>query len=325
MSADPSPAACLVPCDDDDRWDDFVRSSPHGSVFVRSTFLRALPDHVDRWFLERDDEVVAAAVQVVDVDGVPLDQPRPFTQYQGILLAPSVATGSVHRRVPLSLQVGGDILDALADRYPRLALCLHHRTSDSRFLSWFRYGEADTFRVESWYTGLIDVSGWQGIDAYLASIRTSRRQDHRRAVRAGYNVEVSNDVDTLVDLYRRTFERQGDEVPAATISLVRAIAAAAIVGGFGEILTCAGPDGPASSVLSLHDDDAAYYLVAGNDPAQRSSGSGTRVVVELVSRAAERGLHAVDVCGMNSPQRGDFKSSLGAVPVPYTTGHWDPT
>ena len=84
------------------------------------------------------------------------------------------------------------------------------------------------------------------------------------------------------------------------------------------------PEGQAASAtLFLRDDRASYYLFGANDPAHRHLNAGTLLVVENVRRAFELGLTHVDFCGVNSPQRGDFKTSLGGVVTPYYQATWE--
>jgi lipid II:glycine glycyltransferase (peptidoglycan interpeptide bridge formation enzyme) len=83
------------------------------------------------------------------------------------------------------------------------------------------------------------------------------------------------------------------------------------------------PDGAvAAAALFVYDRTAAYYLAAGTDPELRETGAGTSIVLAFIERAIARGLHGVDVCGINSPQRGDFKTSFNALPVPYFLTRW---
>ena len=79
---------------------------------------------------------------------------------------------------------------------------------------------------------------------------------------------------------------------------------------------------PASASLFLWDQRTGYYVFGASDPAYRSTGAATVVMVESLWHAIERGLSQIDFCGINSPQRGDFKTSFGAAPVPYFDIFW---
>jgi lipid II:glycine glycyltransferase (peptidoglycan interpeptide bridge formation enzyme) len=83
------------------------------------------------------------------------------------------------------------------------------------------------------------------------------------------------------------------------------------------------PDGQvASALLFLHDTRTAYYLIGANDPAFRKTGSGAFLMAEVIGHYRQAGQQFVDFVGVNSPNRGDFKTSFGARPVPYFEVTW---
>jgi len=121
-----------------------------------------------------------------------------------------------------------------------------------------------------------------------------------------------------------TFERQGIERDPHEGFLVRSIARAALDQGFGEIVACKYPAGSiVSSLLLLHDKRSAYALVMGNDPDDRKNGSGIYVFLENIRRYQAKGFSTFDFLGINSPNRGDFKTSLNATPTPYFVVTWE--
>jgi hypothetical protein len=63
--------------------------------------------------------------------------------------------------------------------------------------------------------------------------------------------------------------------------------------------------------------------VAANHPEFRKTGCGTYLMIENIRRWQRKGLAAVDFVGINSPNRGDFKTSFNAVPVPYFLATWE--
>lgn len=318
-------ASSLAPAPDDATWDAFVAASPQGSVFTQSWFLRAItaadPDvAMERlFFFDRDPRASAprAAAVVVRRAGAVVSAPYPFAPYQSLLLAADVASGPPHRAGKEVVDVAQGLVTALAARCDRLSFCLHPAFRDVRGLQWFRYGEPGALRLDVRYTGLIDLTSYADFDAYLGAVRTTRRQEHKRAL-ARLPVEASRDVGALDALHAATFARQGITRPEHEARLLRALTEAALASGAGELLLCRAPGGaPASATLFVHDARCGYYLFGANAPEHRNLNGGSLLVMEAVRRCRERGLPTVDLCGVNSPQRGDFKTSLGAVAVPY--------
>jgi hypothetical protein len=314
----------LTECNDKDLWDCFVRASPQGNVFCLTPFLDALGEDYDLLIVEDDGEPELGAV-MIKRDGQPIKAEYPFTSYQGVLLGHTVARLPQHRRVLRALEVTDFLLAELEKRYQRISFCLHHQFSDLRSFLWFHYHQPHRgqFQVELKYTGLIDLTQVADFDNYLASLRRVRRQEYRFAQTKGFQLEPSTDIDILDRLNELTFKRQGIERDPTEARLLRSIARAALDHGIGELLVCKDPTGfIPSAILTLYDDRCAYPLAMGNDPEERKTGSGIFIFLENFRRYQAKGLVSADFLGINSPKRGDFKTSLGATPVPYFIVTW---
>ncbi len=315
----------LTLCTTPSTWDAFVASSPQGTVFCRTLFLNALEVDYDLWLVEEDGQLQCGTV-ILKQDGVPLTAPTTFTLYQGLLLAKPGCAFPAHRWPKWSLEVTQVLLDQLSQYYPRLSFCMHYAVEDLRGFQWFHYHEPQLgqFEISLAYTGLIDLVAAKDFETYLTTIRKTRRYEYRQALERGVTVEVSQDVEALDWLHKLTFQRQGLERTSEEKRLVRKISSAALSNGFGELLLCRDATGAvASATLFLRDAKCGYYLFGANDPAYRGVYGGTFLFLENVKRCIERGLQLVDVVGINSPNRGDFKTSFNAAPVPYFVVTWE--
>lgn len=318
-------ALTLTACTDKERWNRFAMESPHGSVFCRTHFLDALNEEY-RLLLVEEKEVPQAGLVLILHDGQPYPGQYPLTLYQGVLLGPELCCRPSHSRTKYVLEVVNFLLAELERSYGRLVLCQHHAFEDLRSFSWFHYDEPERgrFRMELQYSGLLDLAHVANFDQYLDSIRTVRRQEYRRCQAKGFSVHPSADLKALDRLHEMTFARQGIERDWQEVRLLQSISRAALEHGFGELLTCVAPNGAiASATLFLHDQRCSYYFLSANDPEYRNSGSGTYLMLENIRRTQAKGLSAVDFVGINSPNRGDFKTSFNAVPVPYFIATWE--
>jgi len=278
----------------------------------------------DLWMAHKGEQPLAAGI-VLRRGREVLTAPFGFSLYQGILLSATGAATPPHERYHLLPDLLGSFAVELAGHYDRLSFCLHHSLDDLRGLQWFHYDEPEKgqFVLTLSYTGVVDLMTWHDFPKYLEGIRKTRRYEYRKCLENGLVAEASKDVDLISHLYALTFQRQGITPSAEVDRLLRSIAAAALSQGFGEMLVCRTPSGePASATLFLYDEHCAYYLIGANDPAHRSTGSGTFLVIENIRRCMERGIRSVDCCGINSPNRGDFKTSLNALPLAYFTATW---
>ena len=320
-------ALALIECTDKNHWDRFVGESPHGSVFCLTPFLDVLEEDYRLLFVADREEMLAGVV-VILADGRPVSAPYPLSVYQGVLLSRSLCLQQPHSRGRQTLEVLSFLLAALEGRFDRISLCLHYRFEDLRGFSWFHYHEPERgqFRLELQYTGLLDLGQVADFDGYLHSIRGLRLREYRRAQAHRFTVAPADDIDTLDRLHALTFERQGLTRDAGEVRLLRSVVQAALSHGFGELLFCRDAQGTVlSATLFLYDHRSGYYLVGANHPEHRHSGTGTFLMLESLRRNQARGLATVDFVGINSPNRGDFKTSFNAVPVPYFLATWERT
>ncbi len=306
-------------------WNTFVAHSPQGNVFCQSEFLACLKAHPEIYAVEENGEIALAAVVVKDQSGKVLQSPFNFCLYQGVLLSGEVEAAPIHGRVGDRLRLLSFLLAELEKQEGRISLSLHHSFPDLRSFSWFHYHEPEMgqFRHQLLYTGVIDLAPYANFEEYLGKIRKTRRNDYRKGVDHGLRAVPSADIDALEKLYRLTFERQNLSLPEMQVQQMRAIAEQGLKAKFAELTFCETAQGERiSATLFLHDARGAYYLVAANDPDFRHLPGSTFLLGEGVRRAKERGQVYVDLCGMNSPQRGDFKASFNAAPIPYFVMDW---
>ena len=316
----------LRKCTSKEEWDSFVGQSPQANVFCQSFFLDALGVDYDLWLLMAEGGALAAgAVLLKDRTGAVLNAPHPLSMYHGLLMGSVFKSMPIHRRSKETLEVTAAFLAQLESRHERLSFCQHPGFDDLRGFSWFHYHEQERgmFRIDLRYTGLIDLTAHPDFEGYLSSIRPGRRNEYRKAVKNGLTAEASDDVDLLSRLYQLTFERQGLAKDAVEFSLLKSIASKAISNGSGELLVARLPGGEAvSATLFLSNANTGYYLVGANHPEHRHSNSGIFAFVESLRRGHSRGVERIDVCGINSPRRGDFKTSFNARPTPYFVMNW---
>ncbi len=309
----------LHTCSDKKQWDDFVAASPQGNLFCETRFLDAYQKEYELFSVCKGKEILLGAVVVKDEDGQPILN---RFMYQGLLFNPSVASLATYKSVKKSLELVDFLLAEVEKRYQIICFSLHPSFIDLRSFQWHNYHspEKGKFKIDLNYTGILSLQSVENIDQTLMGARINRRRDYRKCLKEGFTIEESDDIKVLDFLHSQTFERQGIDRPSGQIFMATILAEKTISLGFGRLLICRDHSGtPASASLFLFDDKTAYYLIGANDPKFRTYGTGSYVMFEQIRRCLEQGLSQVDFLGINSPMRGDFKISFGAVPAPYFT------
>ena len=315
----------LTVCNEKKKWDDFVETSPQGNIFCTTQFLDALGEDYELVFIEENNQLKMGAI-ILKQHGKPIKAPYPFTMYQGIFFDSSIYNMPRHRRIIKELEITQYLLAKLGEYYNRISFCIHYSVEDLRSFQWFNYHipRKGQFLITLRYTGILDLSSWNSFDQYLLDIRKVRRQEYNKFKLNKFTFELSEDIDTLDQLHGKTYERQGIVRKVETVRLLRSITSTALAKGYGQLLVCKSPERLAiSATVFLYDNRCGYYMVAATDPEYRKTGCGTYLMLENIRQSKEKGLLKVDMVGINSPGRADFKTSFNAVPVPYFIVHWE--
>ncbi len=299
-------------CNSNMEWDEFNLSSPQGSVYTTSSFLNSLHVEIEKVFFISENKKIASAV-IIDTKGKPT-----FSMYQGITLAP--LAGRTHSVFNQQLKILSSFLEYLSQKYSVIAFCLIHRFSDLRAFQWVNYHnpEKGQFDITLNYTGIIPLNEEENFDSYLESIRPVRRQEWRKCLKNNFKIYESDQTGAFLRLYQLTFERQDITLSPETLQIVKRITEEAIRSKTGTLTYCEDANGVIhSATVILQYKDTFYYEFGASDPEYRSSGASVFLILHGIKKAFENNASYFDMVGINSPNRGDFKLSFNANPVPY--------
>ena len=240
--------------------------------------------------------------------------------YQGVLFSEYFESLSTHKKCKIRLDSIEFLLKELELIYKTISLGIHPTIDDLRSFQWHNYHNKNGLQpnLKLHYTGALKIEKNEDFNQILSNVRTSRRQEYRRCLNNGFTVQESTDLDLLNSLHTKTFKRQKINRPPNEVLLVTKVAKESISKGFGKLLVCKDKQGiPASANLFLFDDSTAYYLIGANDPDYRKDGVGAYILLEQIRNFMAQGIRYIDFVGINSPLRGDFKTSFNAKPLPY--------
>jgi hypothetical protein len=206
-----------------------------------------------------------------------------------------------------------DWMQALIDQLPafdHFSQNWHYAQTNWLPFSW--NGFAQTTR----YTYVLhDLSApdkiWAGFD------RTVRAECRKATERFKLQVRDDLPLEAMLTLNRKTFERQGVAVPYPD-ALVRRIDAACRKRGRGRFFVAVDPEGrPHAANYMVWDEQCAYGLISGADPAFRNSGGASLCMWEAI-RYASRETKKFDFAGSMMEPVEHFLRSFGAAQMPYS-------
>lgn len=171
------------------------------------------------------------------------------------------------------------------------------------------------FRQTTFYTYVLHELGntekiWQGMRS------AARRDVNKASQRFQLKVRLDLPLEMLLELNRKTFQRQGLRPPYSD-DFVRRIHAACQTHGCSQIFIAVDPAGvPHAGCLIVWDRQCAYGLISGADPALRNSGAASLCFWESLQFAAGVA-DAFNFAGSMSEPLDQFLRSFGGQQLPY--------
>jgi len=305
----------LISTPDESEWNALVDTSLQGNIFSDPRYLRALNAPYTCYLVKAQHGETLAGVVVMENSGSMHVAPFPNTPYQGVLFSHSVSTRPSLKRVTSEFRLTEYLIHVLCELYGNFSMALSPTFADLRPFLWHNYHEANLprFAIINRYTATLDLRDFR-LENYLKNIRTVRRQEFKKTTA---EITETKDSALFLDLYAKTFERQGIVISQQQLELVTGIVTSALANRFGCLSMATTIDGIASMSLFVYDSHSAYYLFGANNPELRNSGASTALMINNICAMAELGLSKVDFVGVNSPNRGDFKLSFSPVLTPY--------
>lgn len=203
-----------------------------------------------------------------------------------------------------------DLMNELIDALPRLGA--FHQTFHPGITNWLPFFWRG-FQQTTLYTYRIDDPS--DTDALWRETTEGVRTDIKKA-RKQVTIEADGDFGALMELRRKTWQRQGRDIPHSNEEM-RALHRACQQHDCCQVLLARGSDGQLhAGAYFVWDQSSLYYYTSGADPALRGSGAGALLVWAGIDLAARLGLRFDFEGSMQEPIERFFRS-FGARQVPY--------
>jgi hypothetical protein len=277
-------------------YDEFVASSPQGSVFCTSTWLDAVAP--GRWrsnALEENGRIVAAWPTVVRATRFgEVHMGAPLTPFLGPLFPPGEGARRRSREIAF--------VESLIEQVGPFA---HLEARCNPAFDYWTPLRWHGFRQTTNYTWrLTDLSD---LDAVFAGFRENIRGHVRAAEKNGMTVG-EGDLADFLELHRRRFARDPEGIEQIDEAIRER--------GWRTVLIARDPDGVArAGGYFVHDSRFTTYLIAATDAEAR--GAASLVLWEAIKRSSDRRT-GFDFEGSMLRHVESFVRSFGGVPTPYS-------
>ena len=271
------------------------------------------------YFILEKNVKIASVIISLDIEGNVMPNPWVF---HGIFFSNDFSNKTNHRYVNKFTKIIEFLLDELSGKLSLISFNLHPTINDMRPFQWFKFKNDKNFNISIGinYTAILDIKNFENFQNYLASCRYERRREYKKCLSDNYNLEVSKDLSILNKLHADTFERQGLKRNDHDILLCNEIAIKAFENDSAQLIYCKDKENNIlAGGLFLFDKKSIYYLIGATEEKYKKKTPMTYIIFEQIKKLFESNSSVTnfDFCGINSPNRGDYKISFNSSIVPY--------
>lgn len=310
--------------DDFGKWDHFVETSPQGTVFSTKNYLDGVGRKYKLFFIYKGQEVRAglSAILTDGEQGIELDD---LVIYNGIMFVGEEGQKRVNA-VCEHFDITEFIIQELSTRFDKIGFSLSTAFEDLRPFLWHNYNSKnhrDKFVVDLRYTSYLDISEFflrkPDTATLLHSNLDAKRQADLRKGNSTLIVEERADASLFIDMYQQTLAAQGVSVDLLKLKQLGNLILHLLGRGIAKQFNTKKGTGEYtySGIFTIYKNFSHYLFGAGNI-ALMDRFDGTYCIWNAMkSLAVNDGIRLVDMEGVNSPNRGNFKLSFGGDMRPY--------
>ena len=302
--------------EDKKRWDQFVETSPQGLLFHKWDFLKTVERHSKYQFLPycvysgEQLRCIFPFFRGRDHGLTVMNSPPPNTQipYLGPAFDPSVQALKANAREKIFQQATGELcreIDKIAPNF--VSFTTVPNFLDVRFFIWKNtatLGDDVRYRL-----GKIPRRD-------LGLIRQGLQAGIRKLSKYSPEIQQTNDVSALLDIWRARFSERGIKVPLLSDSYLKELVAA-----FPQDMTVysVSIDGKlATAIACCVMQKERYGLWIGSVNARKDLQVNEYLIWEVVKRAKSEGFKKLDL-GVSDAGPSRFKSKFDPVLEPFWT------
>lgn len=290
-------------------YSELINFSSQKNIFCSKEILNFFFNDLDLYTICKNDRIKSFVYLLKDKNN--FIKSEPFI-YSGIINHPKLNMKIARYNNEL-FKINELIVDQILSKYENLNINLPINFFDVRPFLWFNYGEENKkkFKVTSRYTSIINIKSKKPEDVF-DEIDDVKKRDIKKVL-ADKNYEVSSEVnlDLIKKFYQDTMKKnKGSYDLQAFEKIFNFIDTQTNNKNVTQTITYYLKK-PIYSVLFLNDDISACYLYGSGDVEIKNRYAGSLALWKAIQLSIEKKLNFIDLEGINSPRRGEYKLNFG--------------
>lgn len=287
----------------------FLQYSEQNNLFCSEEILKFFFNSLDLYIILKNDKIKSFIYLYKNKFGELISEP--FI-YSGIINQPrfSMKNSRYNNEV---FKINNLIVNEILSNYKSININLPLNFTDTRPFLWFNYNETKKrkFTVTPRYTSLINLS-YKDKDSIFNEIDDVKRRDIRKGlIDKNYEVSHKINLNLIKKFYVETMNKNNGDFDKFSFERIFEFIATQVKKDKIIQSTTYFKGKPLYSVLFLINDLFGTYLYGCGDLKIKDRLAGSLALWKAIDLSIDKKLKLIDLEGINSPSRGEYKLYFG--------------
>jgi hypothetical protein len=290
-------------------YSNFIKFSSQKNIFCSKEILEFFFNDLDLYTINKNDKIKSFVYLLKDKDNFIISEP--FI-YSGIINHPKLNMKNSRYNNEV-FKINELIINEIFNNYENINLNLSPNFLDTRPFLWFNYEKHDKkkFLVTPRYTSIIDIQSKKSIDVFNEIDDVKRRDINKVLKDKNYKVENQINLPLIKRFYEDTMKKNKGNFNNYAFNRIFDFMETQINRDKIIQITVYYFEKPLYSVLFLNDDNTSCYLYGSGDVEIKNRYAGSLALWKAIEQSLDKKLSFIDLEGINSPHRGEYKLNFG--------------
>lgn len=293
----------------DNIYSSFIKFSSQKNIFCSKEILKFFFNDLDLYTVNKNDRIKSFIYLFKDENNFIISEP--FI-YSGIINHPKLNMKNARYNNEV-FKLNELIVKEILSNYKKIDINLPINYLDTRPFLWFNYGEENKkkFQVTPCYTSIINIKSRTHTEIFN-EIDDVKKRDIKKVMNDN-NYKISNQInlDLIKKFYESTMKKNKGNFNINAFNKIFKFIESQIKDSKVIQATTYYFEKPIYSVLFLNDENSSCYLYGSGDVEIKNRYAGSLALWKAIEQSVDKQLNFIDLEGINSPHRGEYKLNFG--------------
>jgi len=293
----------------DDIYSNFIKFSSQKNIFCSKEILKFYFSDLDLYTIYKNDRIKSFVYLLKDKNNFIISEP--FI-YSGIINHPKLNMKNSRYNNEV-FKINELVINEIFSIYKNININLPLNFLDTRPFLWFNYGEENKrkFLVTPSYTSIINIKSRDQSEVFNEIDDVKRRDINKVLNDKNYKVSNQINLSLIKKFYLDTMKKNKGSFNNYAFNKIFDFIETQINEEKVIQTTTYYLEKPIYSVLFLNNEDSSCYLYGSGDVEIKNRYAGSLALWKAIEQSIDKKLCFIDLEGINSPYRGEYKLNFG--------------